>query len=123
MESASQFFLLSLGLYAAGFIGLLAVALLPLRVFCTLRSIARVSRQSQAWRVAFWLIAVAGVVALAVAAPNLTSAVRCLTEAVCGGNRASGWFFFVAIGAVYVMFELVTRVTLFTARKASGVAT
>jgi len=48
---------------------------------------------------------------------------RCLTEMYCGANKASGWFFLVALGILYLAFELIAKVVFSVARKFFGVAT
>lgn len=110
-------------IHALGFLGLFAITLLPLRAFLALRRNAYLWYASTIGKTALLIVAVAAIAAISLSLPNFAKVFRCLTEMVCGPNRASGWFFLAFIGAVYLGFELLSNAALLVARRVNRVAT
>lgn len=109
-------------IYALGTLGLFAVTLLPLRAFLALRRNWHLWHESTFCKATLLVVAVAAVAALSLSIPCIARVFRCLTEAYCGANHASGWFYLAFIGAYYLGFETISNVALLVARKALRVA-
>jgi hypothetical protein len=122
MEMSSHLLSVS-AVYVLGFVGLFAVAVLPLRVFITLRRRAYLWGSSSEARVALLVVGASGLLAVSLGVQQVAGVFRCLTEMYCGANKASGWFFLVALGILYLAFELIAKVVFSVARKFFGVAT
>lgn len=84
-------------IYALGTVGLFAVTLLPLRAFLALRRNWHLWHESTFCKAALLMVAVAAVAALSLSIPCVARVFRCLTEAHCGANRASGWFYWLSL--------------------------
>jgi len=109
-------------MYVLGFLGLLAITLLPLRAFLALRRNSYLWHASTIGKAALLVVAVAAISAIWLSIPNFAKVFRCLTEMSCGPNRASGWFFLAFMGAFYLGFELLSNAALLIARRATRVA-
>ncbi|MBP6749409.1 MAG: hypothetical protein KA144_07205 [Xanthomonadaceae bacterium] len=109
--------LFSGSLYALGFVGLFGIALLPLRVFRAVFRNASLWRASRLGKAALVLVGVVGIAAIALSVPNVARVFRCLTEGLCGPNRASAWLALCFVGAFYLAFEAISIATLTFARK------
>lgn len=93
-------------IYVLGFVGLVAIGLLPLRVWQVLRS-----TRGEKW--AFVFVVLIAAVALWNEVRITARIFRCLTETYCGPSIASGWTYLAALGVVYLSFE----VAVFVLRK------
>src|SRR5690606_12465619 len=110
MESAPHL-LITTSINALGFLGVLAITLLPLRALTTLRSSWRLWPNSSG-KAAFVVVATAAVTAISFSVPIAVRVFRCLTEGYCGPGVASGWLYLSFIGVLYVGFEVVSNVAL-----------
>ena len=87
------------------------------------RPASRLGVPDRLGRIALLLVGLSAVLAIGLSVPQVAGVFRCLTEMHCGANKASGWFFLVALGVCYVTFEIVSAVALAVARRLGGVAT
>lgn len=123
MEASPQLMLISVGIYAIGFVGLFGVTLLPLRAAALLRRNADLWHLSTEGKFALGLVALCAAVAIILAAVNVAGVFRCLTGSHCGSNRASGWFFLVVVGLLYSAFEIISWGVIRVTRWVAHVAT
>ncbi|MCD7098101.1 hypothetical protein [Stenotrophomonas sp. MMGLT7] len=91
--------LLSALIYVLGFVGLVAIGVLPLRAWQVLRS-----TRGEKW--ALVLVALIAAVALWNEVRITARIFRCLTEIYCGPSIASGWTYLAVLGVVYLSFEV-----------------
>ncbi len=110
-------------IYALGFLGLLAITLLPLRSFLALRRNVHLWHASAVGKAALLLVAVTVVTTISLSIFPFTRVFRCLTEAYCGPNRAHGWLYLAFIGMFYLGFEVLSQTILAVARRSIRVAT
>lgn len=98
----------SAAIYLFGFIGLVAVGLLPYRSWQLLKDVlAKEAREVQ--RKALGIFAVLIVAACLWIDVQIASRIfRCLNETYCGPSVASGWIYLAMLGAVYLAFEVVS---------------
>ena len=113
--------LFTTSIYALGFMGVLAITLLPLRTFLVLRNNSHHWHKPTGKAVLLTVVATA-VAAIALSAPLAARVFRCLTETYCGPSIASGWLYLAYIGAFYLGFEVVSNFSLLVARKGTRVA-
>lgn len=90
-------------IYMLGFVGLVAIGLLPLRVLQVLGS-----TRGTKWAFAFAVLIAA--VALWNEVRTTARIFRCLTETYCGPSVASGWTYLAVLGVVYLSFEVASWV-------------
>lgn len=95
-------------IYLLGLIGAGAVGILPVRVMRILRDLRSVrgSMLRKASAVAAKLAIAIATAALLVEAQILRQLFGCLTGAYCGPGVASGWSSLAALGATYLVFEV-----------------
>lgn len=86
-------------IYVLGFVGLVAIGVLPLRAWRVLGSM-----RGEKW--AFVLVVLIAAVALWNEVRITARVFRCLTEAYCGPSVASGWTYLAILGIVYLFFEI-----------------
>lgn len=109
--------LFSGSLHALGLVGLFGITLLPLRAFRALARNTNLWRVSGLGKAALIVVAIAAIAAISLSVPHFSRVFRCLTEGLCGPNRASGWLALCFVGAFYLMFEAVSIAALMLARK------
>ena len=93
--------------YGLGALGFVAVTALPLRLWILLRRNTWTSRSRTSRRIAYLLLAVAGVTAISFAGISLIHVGRCLLGFHCSANAAGGWISLAGVGFWYLAFELV----------------
>lgn len=94
---SSVFF--SVVLYVFGFVGLAAMALIPLRAWQILRSALRLGK----W--GFAVLAAFAALTLWVQALMTIKVFNCLIGNYCGPGVASGWSYLALLGGAYLLFE------------------
>jgi hypothetical protein len=93
---------------AAGFLGLTAITLIPIRSLVLLRKIISRGLRLRSWWISLFsfLNIIAMVSALAIDVQIVAKIFRCLTQTYCGPNIASGWIYLAILGAIYLALEL-----------------
>ena len=92
---------MNLFIYLAGWIGLFAVGVIPLRSWLSLRRVVNEKRDAS-----FFLMGVIVSAAVAVDAVIVSRIFTCLTQPYCGPGVASGWIYLATLGSAYVSFEV-----------------
>lgn len=93
-------------IYLLGFVGLVAIGLLPLRAWQVLVNVFK-DGASQLQRKVLAAFTVLVVVAALWSDVRIAVRIfRCLTETYCGPGIASGWTYLATLGVVYVFFEV-----------------
>lgn len=104
-----------------GAVGLVALGLLPYRAWQLLRLLLTDCLRSAPRRVLGGLALAVVVVVIAIDIEIASRIYRCLNEAYCGPNVASGWIYLSMLGAVYLAFELLSYL-MRRAHRARGLA-
>ena len=102
--------------YGLGLVGLLGIALLPLRAIATGRRI-RLWHSSSFGRAMLYLFGAVAFAAIIFSAFQVAGAVQCLSDANCSATRGGGWFFLALLGGCYIAFEMFSFSVLYMLRK------
>lgn len=121
MEDSLQFMAFRLGFYLLGFVGLFGMTLLPLRAVLLLRGHWRRLMESNAGNLAWLAVAIFAGAAIALVVPLTARVFNCLTDSLyCGPNRGTGWIQLVGVGVLYLCFEVLAALVLWTERRFSA---
>ena len=104
-------------IYAAGVIGFIGIAVFALRIAQMKRKYSWALRDQGVSRAAFLVAILVALAAAGLMVASLGHIGACLLGLHCGANRAAGWFSLMEIGVVYVAFELLVGLALYTARR------
>lgn len=99
-------FLFSAVTYFLGFLGLVAVGLIPFRSWIVMRRVYQGDASQASRRLLVAIFALIAVAAVWCDAQITVRIFRCLTEAYCGPSTASGWTYLAMLGIVYLIFEV-----------------
>jgi hypothetical protein len=100
-----SFQLQSAAIYVLGFVGLVAVGLLPYRAVQLLRELFTVDGREMPAKLLGVFAVLVVLTCLWCDAQIAMRVFRCLNEAYCGPSVASGWLYLAMLGSVYLVFE------------------
>jgi hypothetical protein len=110
----------SQAIYLVGFVGFLAVGLLPYRSWLLLALVCK-SEIPRARKRSLMVIVVLTSVAAVWSDVQISRRVfTCLTGAYCGPSIASGWVYLAILGVVYLVFEAISYLVRLVALRQPG---